>query len=378
MKPLTLAAALAVLTSSAAAETMRVATFNASLNRAAEGELAADIAAGDNPQMRDVAAIIADVNPDLILINEFDYAEGQGDAFVAAYLDGAYPHVFIAPSNTGVPSGLDLDGSGQAVTEPGSPAYGNDAYGFGFFPGQYGMVVLSKYDILQDQVRTFQTFKWADMPDARRPMNPDGTPFHSDEIWAQLRLSSKSHWDVPVQVGDQVVHFLVSHPTPPVFDGPEDRNGTRNADEIRFWADYIQGRDYMVDDAGVKGGLAQGALFVIAGDMNADPNDGDSTDDAAMQLLSLDLINTSRIPASDGAASVAQDGANAAHKGAPEHDTADWNDDGPGNLRVDYVLPSAQMQITDAGVYWPRPDAPGAGRIGVSDHRLVWIDLSLN
>ena len=36
----------------------------------------------------------------------------------------------------------------------------------------------------------------------------------------------------------ETVHFLVSHPTPPVFDGPEDRNGPRNYDEIRFWADY--------------------------------------------------------------------------------------------------------------------------------------------
>ena len=25
------------------------------------------------------------------------------------------------------------------------------------------------------------------------------------------------------------MHFLVSHPTPPVFDGPENRNGLRNA-----------------------------------------------------------------------------------------------------------------------------------------------------
>ena len=37
-----------------------------------------------------------------------------------------------------------------------------------------------------------------------------------------FRLSSKSHWDVPLRVGGEVVHFLVSHPTPPVFDGPDD------------------------------------------------------------------------------------------------------------------------------------------------------------
>ena len=37
----------------------------------------------------------------------------------------------------------------------------------------------------------------------------------------------------------QTVHVLASHPTPPTFDGAEDRNGRRNHDEIRFWADYV-------------------------------------------------------------------------------------------------------------------------------------------
>ena len=74
------------------------------------------------------------------------------------------------------------------------------------------------------------------MPGALRPIDPaTREPFHPDDIWKQLRLSSKSHWDVPVRTPKGVVHFLVSHPTPPVFDGPEDRNGKRNPDEIRLW-----------------------------------------------------------------------------------------------------------------------------------------------
>ena len=36
---------------------------------------------------------------------------------------------------------------------------------------------------------------------------------------------------VTIQIDGKTVHFLTSHPTPPVFDGPEDRNGTRNGDE---------------------------------------------------------------------------------------------------------------------------------------------------
>ena len=79
-------------------------------------------------------------------------------------------------------------------------------------------------------------FRWADMPGNLIP-----TDFYSPEEQAALRLSSKSHWDVPVRIGRRTVHFLVSHPTPPTFDGPEDRNGRRNHDEIRFWADYVAG-----------------------------------------------------------------------------------------------------------------------------------------
>ena len=116
------------------------------------------------------------------------------------------------------------------------------------------------------------------MPGALLPENPDGTSYYSDEALEVFRLSSKSHWDVSVQVGsndNKVIHFLVSHPTPPVFDGPEDRNGKRNYDEIRFWADYVDDEDYFYDDAGVSGGLKKGSRFVIMGDQNSDPFDGD-------------------------------------------------------------------------------------------------------
>jgi hypothetical protein len=110
-----------------------------------------------------------------------------------------------------------------------------DSYGFGWFPGQYGMVVLSRFPIHSEAVRTFQKLLWSEMPDARRPMDPEThKPWHSDESWNAMRLSSKSHGDVPIDVEGTDLHILASHPTPPAFDGPEDRNGCRNADEIRL------------------------------------------------------------------------------------------------------------------------------------------------
>jgi hypothetical protein len=372
---------------------VRFATFNASLNRNVAGALAAELAVPGSAQPAAVAEIIQNARPEVLLINEFDYDPVALDLFRENYLEvsqnGAdpivYQHSFIAPSNTGVFSGFDLDNSGAA-----GDFVPNDSFGFGFFPGQFGMAVLSMHPIDTDAVRTFQHFLWADMPGALLPDDPN-TPepadWYSDEELAVFRLSSKSHWDVPIQIGDTTVHFLVSHPTPPVFDGPEDRNGTRNHDEIRFWADYIgpgnRAGSYIYDDAGTHGGLEPGAKFVIAGDLNSDPYDGDSIPGSAQLLLDHPLVNTRVTPSSEGAVEQAalQGGANDTHLGDPQYDTADFADTEPGNLRADYVLPRKNLRIVDAGVYWPLSTDPAFAPVGTfpfpsSDHRLVWIDLA--
>ena len=360
------------------ADPVRFATFNASMSRGGAGELAAALRDGNDPQIAKVARIIRAVDPDIIVINEFDYGAGLDRVFVANYLDDAWPFSFIAPSNTGVATGLDLDDDGIAGSEPGTFELAADSHGFGRFEGQYGMLVLSRHEIAVEDVRTFRTFRWKDMPGARLPTRPDGTPYYSDEALEVLRLSSKSHWDVPVRIGEAIVHLLVSHPTPPVFDGPEDRNGARNADEIRFWADYIAGAGYIRDDAGRSGGLANGAHFVVAGDLNADPADGESAPGAIRQLLDHPLIHAAVTPGSAGgaAAAAAQGGANSAHRGDPRFDTADFGDEAPGNLRVDYVLPSTGLEVVAAGVFWPPEDAPEAAWLDASDHRPVWVDIT--
>ncbi|WP_392543586.1 endonuclease/exonuclease/phosphatase family protein [Oryzobacter telluris] len=382
------AAPTAAVTAGAPDRDLRVATFNASLNRSAAGQLVADLSTPDNAQARAVAETIQRTDPDLLLVNEFDYVEGGValDLFRENYLErsqnGAspvgYPYAFTAPVNTGVPSGLDLDNNGSV----GGP---NDAWGFGFYPGQYGMAVFSKYPIDTAAVRTFQHLLWADMPGAMLPDDP-ATPAPAD--WfspgelTQVRLSSKSHWDVPVEVGARTVHFLVSHPTPPVFDGPEDRNGTRNHDEIRLWADYIgspRASSWITDDAGVRGGLRPGSSFVIAGDQNSDPLDGDSVPGATDQLLDQPRVNTTRTPTSDGAveASLLQGGVNLTHRSPSAQDTADFSEP-PGNLRADYVLPSVDLRILRSAVFW-KPTSDPLSRLTTgmfpSDHRLVHVDV---
>ncbi len=375
---------------------VRFATFNASLNRFNAGDLRADLSTPGNAQAAAVAEIIQRADPDVLLVNEFDYDPVAAELFRANYLEvphnGAaavtYPYLYIAPSNTGVPSGYDLNNDSVV----GGP---DDAFGFGFFPGQYGMLVLSKYPIDYDAIRTFQHFLWKDMPGAMLPddpTTPEPADWYSPAELDVFRLSSKSHWDVPIHIGGSTVHFLVSHPTPPVFDGPEDRNGTRNFDEIGFWADYVtpSAGGYIYDDDGAYGGLKPGSMFVIAGDMNSDPLDGDSIPGASQQLLDNPRVNTSLTPTSDGGPywAAVQDELNDTHQTNPLYDTADFCDtatappcSGPGNLRADYVLPSRNMRMLGGGVFWPTGDDPllyltGTGfPVPSSDHRLVWVDV---
>jgi hypothetical protein len=393
----------------------RFATYNVSLYGSKVGDVSHRLIGKDDPQASAVAEIIQRVRPDVLLLNEFDYyAEGdaEGDAeetlldrFRRNYLavpqnvsqspDGPakpieFEYAYLGPSNTGIHSGFDLDRNGRVNATLGSADYGGDCWGFGRYRGQYAMVLLSRFPIDQNSARTFRKLLWKDMPHAQLPDNLATTAnndWYSKEILAQFPLSSKSHWDVSVRIGNQTVHVLASHPTPPVFDGPEDRNGLRNQDEIRFWADYMGPAvesGYIRDDLGNPGGLGANCSFVVMGDLNSDPHDGQSQTGIG-RLLAAPRILAVPVPQSDGGREQAalQGEANDSQKGNPSHDTLDANDrPGPGNLRVDYVLPSSNMSIIASGVYWPKSDEPAFRLVGThpfpgSDHRLVWVDLKL-
>ncbi|HMB90751.1 MAG TPA: hypothetical protein VKP65_07880, partial [Rhodothermales bacterium] len=62
----------------AQATEVRFATFNASLNRFDTGDLVTELAAPGSSQPNVIAEIVQRVNPDVLLINEFDFdAAGQ-------------------------------------------------------------------------------------------------------------------------------------------------------------------------------------------------------------------------------------------------------------------------------------------------------------
>ena len=346
------------------------------------------IADPHDEQAKAAIAVIRALEPDVLLVNELHY-DGPTDApgtvrqgtaahAFAERIAAAHPtlqyQVVVAPVNTGVPSGRDLDRNGVIETTPGSRAYGNDCLGFGTFPGQYGMALFVREGITVDWdgVRTFKNLRWGAMPDN---LLPPQEQFHLGlcrDTRAMFPLSSKSHWDVPIVLANGArVHVLVSHPTPPVFDGPEDRNGRRNHDEIRLWAAYLNDAAWIVDDAGAAGGLVDDAHFVIMGDLNADPVSGEAIDDPVTRLL----IEHPRVQVTPAPTSRHAD------EGGRADLTARFG------LRVDYVLVSAGAEVQGSGVYRGPSDLPGAQASRgagaakpiverASDHFPVWAMVS--
>ncbi len=320
----------------AAQTQLRVATYNLGLGRDGPGLLLKDILA-QKPDILALAQTIHSTNPDVILLTGFDndYQNFALQQFNA--LEGLqFPFLFAPLGNEGLQSGLDINGNGRLRDW-------NDAWGFGRFEGSKAMALLSRYPI--GETRVFNHILWQDF--GPNPHAPQAGPFYPPALWPQLRLAAHSLWDVEVLAPSLTLHIIAAHPSPPVFDGPENANGLRNAAEIGFLSQYLSGARVQ-DDSGRTAPLAAGPVVLLA-DLNADPDKGDSLKPALRALLAHPRLQD---PVSQP--------------------TVDWPT--TGKLRVDYVLPDARLTVHNAGVVWPEntdePD-PTASR-----HRLVWADIS--
>ncbi|WP_410347653.1 endonuclease/exonuclease/phosphatase family protein [Yoonia sp.] len=301
-----------------------------------------DLQRGDDPQIAAIQRIIARIGPDVLVLTDFDF---DHDLFAlhefARSFEPHYPYSLALKPNAGLQTGLDLDGDGWLGDA-------RDAHGYGRFAGDGGMAILSRFPIREENVTDLSATRWKDVPGATLPQVA-GKPFPSAAAQDILRVSSTGHWIVPVAFPDgPALSLLAYSATPPVFDGPEDMNGLRNRDELALWEAVLDGHFGPAPDS-----------FVIVGNANLDPAGGEGFPGAMAAFLQNPMLQDP----------------------LPGRDTAGWPQDGPGDLRVSYVLPSVDWTVIDAGVFWPAPDDPerpfiGDDGLAAGAHRLVWIDIN--
>jgi len=309
--------------------TLRIATFNAELTRKGPGLLLRDILKGKDPQIAAFKSLLKKTNPDIISLQAIDY-DLHGTALQALMDDLAdngisYPYHFTAAPNAGQSSGLDLNGNGKLGDA-------DDAHGYGRFFGNGGMAVLSRFPIQADGIEDYTSLLWRDLPNNIYPMI-GGVPFAGTEAHAAHRLSSRNHWVVPITTPDNtILRLMTFYATPPIYDGEEDRNGRRNHDEIAFWDNYLSNDRNQ-------------SPFVLLGTANTGPARGDGRSEGINTLLAHPNIQN---PFDD-------------------KPTADFREPKPGDLRVDYLLPSTAWRVLDHGLV----AAPDASR-----HSLLWVDIT--
>lgn len=295
-----------------------------------------DIQKGDDPQIEAVLSVITAVKPDILVLGGIDWDyDGRAIGALKQALQTAghgMAHHFAGPTNRGVHTGLDMDQDGR-LQEP------EDAIGFARFTGGDSLAVFSQYPIDFESIRDDTQMLWADLPNALLPY-----PGQPDGLDTALPLSTTAHWIIPIQTASTPVWIGTFFATPPVFDGPEDRNGRRNHDEVMYWANLLDGT--------LKPAAPDG--LIIAGHANLDPKRGQGRR-AAIQTL----IDHTKLDDPHG-----------------DQITVDWRRDDLEDMRVSYVLPDTTWHVVDAGVYWPASDTPEREMaVAASRHRLVWVDV---
>lgn len=339
----------AFLCLAASADPLRIATYNADLSADGPGLLLQSLLLGGDDPQKAAVTVIAALNADVLLLTGMDYdAGGAALTALTGVLTAAgisYPYRAALRPNSGISTGFDLNNDDRW----GGP---RDAMSYGRFAGAGGMAVLSKLPIQTDSIRDFSGFLWADLP---KNLSPDTDP----ALRRLQRLSSNGHYAVPISLKNgQTLTLLAYAATPPVFDGPDDRNGRRNHDEAAFWTALLGGALPFDPPA---------PPFVLLGQTNLDPMDGAGLPSAIHALMSQ-----LQDPAPKGRSNRTDPN----HRGNPQLDTALYA--APiGGLRVDQILLSPDMQITASGVMWPPDTDPLAGVLtAAARHRPLWVDVA--
>jgi hypothetical protein len=329
------------------ADPLRIATYNIDPWTKGPGLVLQSLQRGGTPEQIAAVQVIARLDADVLLLTGIDY-DLRGATLAALQnrlaLAGA-PYAYLLPlrPNTGIATGLDLNGNG-ILAEPA------DAQAYGRWSGEGGMAVLSRLPIDLENIRDFSGLLWKDL---RGNLSPPDTP-------ATQLLSTSGAYEVPIILPNgETLRLLAYYASPPIFDGPEDRNGRRNHDETAFWLHLLAGDLIFAPPK---------PPFVVIGQPNLDPFDGSGRRQAIHDLLHHPALQD---PEPRGT-STRQD---PKKNGDTAMDTALYPK--IGGLRVEVILPSIDLNVTDAGVIWPPDTDPFTATLTLaSRHHPLWVDIS--
>jgi hypothetical protein len=293
-----------------------------------------DIERAEDAQLNALSEVVNAVHPDILLLTKVDFdAELRTAKALQGFLD--YPYAFALPPNSMTPTNLDLDGDGRA----------GDRQTWARYAGEGAMLLLSKYPV---QLRFhLGELLWRDLPDAPMPLDKKGQFFLSQEAVEILRIVGQGLWVVEVQPeGKLPITLVLFQNQTPVFDGPEDLNGLRSRAQLGLLSAIMDGTY----------GAFPEMSFVLMGNANLDPNKGAGDRAAIAELLADKRLQDARPESVLGGRA-----------------TAIWDKVGP--MRVSYILPSADWNVRDAAVVWPREGPLRVAAEQASRHRMIWMDI---
>ena len=339
---------------------------------------------GADEQAGAAAEVIARFAPDIISINELQFdiegipslgspgapsstqpgtfdggagnAKRLADRVAAVNAAAAFPHTAITLGNSG-------------FTWAG-PTLGNPSFvlrGWGDWPGRFNSAILTKFPIAYDKIRVINEFAWDALPgnsiEKMKTAIGTGVP-------AGFPLFEKGIVVVPVEVAPGALLYMVMHhPVAPAFEAI---NPYRHFDELQGLKLFLDGKLPGVEP------LPAGAKFVLIGDLNADPEDGDSLDGGIEPILSHPALN---VFFPSGAGTKGKNGQYNTYLSGCGKDDGSTVDDPTTKfqMQLDYVLPSKTFGAAKVGeVFFPDFQAQKADfqlACKASDHRLVYVDV---
>ena len=216
---------------------LRIALWHTGLGRRGPGLFLQDIRR-EAPDILAAYDTLVALAPDVLILLDMDFDhDGMALAAFADALAGAgldLPYRFAPRPNTGMATGVDMDGDGRLGTA-------DDAQGWARFAGSGGIALLSRWPLDIGTLRDNSTYLWRDLPGTQLPMQ-GGQPFPNAAVFDIQRLASTGAWEIGVTAPGQRLTVMTWHAGPPAFGGAQARNRLRNAAENDFWPSGWTGR----------------------------------------------------------------------------------------------------------------------------------------